>query len=620
MRIKGYYARYSRRLMTLIVVLSLLAAVMISTPVQAAPMVTLTPSIGAVGTMVTITGTVFESYKGDYVHIFFDNTEIDGSPMVVPDTGTFTIQLTIPGDATPGRHWVRVRSEVGSTTLLAENFFIVEEAGINLDIFDGPVGTSVTITGKGFYSGRTVTLYYYNILKEKIGTETASPTGEFSYRFIIPDSTGGVHKISAANAEGNSAEIEFEVLPSIVLNLSSAGPGEVVNVRGTGFGHRSDVNISLATRTVATARTDDYGNFDVNFNVPELNPNPYDVKAEDEEDNLDKAKFTVTAGANLNQTTGSVGTKVTVRGTGFITGGTVTVDYDDLRVATATADNNGAFTATFSVPPGSSGSHVIKVSDGTTTKQFAFTVESEAPQAPVLSLPDTGTETRAKAHLDWQDSADPSQPVVYRLQIASDQNFSSLVLNKDRLTESEYTLAEEEMLAATLESAPYFWRVKATDSAGNEGEWSDPWSFFINAPATPSLLLPASNGDIKTPVFFNWQAVDSLSPPVTYDLQVATDLNFTSILMDIKGLAGSEHLLSEEDELQLEKEIPYYWRVRAIDSAKNESEWSAPSSFYISKAFSFPSWAIYTLIGIFVVLAIFLAFRIGRRTAYRPPD
>ena len=120
------------------------------------------------------------------------------------------------------------------------------------------------------------------------------------------------------------------------------------------------------------------------FNIPEVMPGTYYVKALDKDGNLDKLKFITTAGAKLNQTAGSVGGELTVSGSGFKSGGTITVDYDKLRVATTTADNNGVFTAIFYVPEGVSGAHVITVSDGETTKHFAFTVESEPPPAPKL--------------------------------------------------------------------------------------------------------------------------------------------------------------------------------------------------------------------------------------------
>jgi len=384
MRRANGFTKYNKYFLIAVVAVPLLAVLVLSTPAQAAPEITLTPTSGAVGTEVAISGTVFDSYKGDNIYIFFDDMEITENPLTVDEAGTFTLQFNIPGDATPGRHWIEARRESGSTDWLARNFFIVDEAGIEIDVADGPVGTGVAISGKGFYAGRTVTLYYYNIIGEQLGTQAASPTGEFTYHFTVPNSTAGEHKITATNAEGNSGETFFEVFPSIALNLTSAGPGELLTIRGSGFGYKIEVDIYFGAYRVAKVRTDENGNFEVNFNIPEVKPNPYDVKAEDEDGNIDKVKFITTAGANLSQSTGSVGTKLTVRGNGFKVGGTVTIDYDNLRVATSTADNDGAFTASFAVPASSGGEHVITVSDGETTKQFAFTVESEAPPVPPL--------------------------------------------------------------------------------------------------------------------------------------------------------------------------------------------------------------------------------------------
>jgi len=80
-------------------------------------------------------------------------------------------------------------------------------------------------------------------------------------------------------------------------------------------------------------------------------------------------------------------------------------------------------------------------------------------------------------------------------------------------------------------------------------------------------------------------------------------------------LAESEYTLTEGEKLSaVKKEAPYYWRVKAIDSEDNESEWSAGGSFYVG--FTMPGWITYLLIGFGVIFIGFLAFWLGRRTAY----
>ena len=227
-----------KRLLPLAVILPITTLLVVSAPVLAAPAIGVSPASGAVGTMVTISGTVFDSYKGDDIFIFFDDEEISDSPMVVDDSGTFTAEFNVPGDVDPGTYWIEARSETSSTSMLAKSFFIVEEPEIAMDVTDGTVGTEVTVTGLGFYAERTVTFYYHNNINEKLGTEMASATGEFSFQFVVPYSSAGDHKVTATNAEGHSLSAYFEVLPVLDLNLSSAGPGDLVTATGAGFGHK----------------------------------------------------------------------------------------------------------------------------------------------------------------------------------------------------------------------------------------------------------------------------------------------------------------------------------------------------------------------------------------------
>ncbi|GAH79878.1 unnamed protein product, partial [marine sediment metagenome] len=63
------------------------------------------------------------------------------------------------------------------------------------------------------------------------------------------------------------------------------------------------------------------------------------------------------------------------------------------------------------------------------------------------------------------------------------------------------------------------------------------------------------------------------------------------------------------------KEEPYYWRVKAIDSASNESQWSAPGSFYVG-GFLWPGRIIYLWWALSVVGAVFFGYWLGKRRAY----
>ena len=133
------------------------------------------------------------------------------------------------------------------------------------------------------------------------------------------------------------------------------------------------------------------------------------------------------------------------------------------------------------------------------------------------------------------------------------------------------------------------------------------------------LLLPEDATEAEAEIYFDWENVDDPSG-VTYTLQIATDVDFNTVVLEKEDLTSSEYFITEgEVLLPTMKEAPYHWKVKAVDGAFNESEWSTPMSLYIGSSFTLPDWAKGILIGIGVLLIGFLAFWVGRRTAYYQP-
>ena len=137
------------------------------------------------------------------------------------------------------------------------------------------------------------------------------------------------------------------------------------------------------------------------------------------------------------------------------------------------------------------------------------------------------------------------------------------------------------------------------------------------APPVPTLLLPEADDKAKSEAYFDWEDVEDISG-VTYILQIASDAVFTTIVREKHGLTSSEYTITEEEKLEsVSKDEPYYWRVRAVDSASNKSQWSDAQSFYIGFQWpEFQGWPLYTVIGVGGVLLFILGFWLGRRTGY----
>jgi len=484
----------SFRVLTVAAMLSLTAVVLFASPALAAPEIALSPTSGSLGTKVTVSGINFESYRGDTVSIYFDDGEVE--TLVVPDNGEFTAEFFVPDDAAPGRYYVAAQDEMGNQLGMRKPL-LVEAPEVTIYPEDGVVGADVTVSGTGFYAGGRV-IVYYDGARVDDSTEVAGAAGEFSCSFAVPESTAGDHQIRAEDALGYWDEADFNMIPSIAPDSSSAIAGDSVTMIGTGFDAASDVTVRFDRTEVAEDSTDKYGSFEISFDVPVMPPGDYEIEAEDESGNQADAEFILSAGIELSQYEGNVGANLAVSGMGFVVNQVVNINYDDIQVTEVDADANGAFSASFVVPASVAGNHVITADDGTNVVTCIFTMESQAPSAPKLIFPEDGAEAKPEAYFDWEEIIDPSG-VTYILNIATDADFDSITLEMEDLTLSEYFLTETEKLSTTKAEEPYYWRVKAIDGASNESDWSDSGSFYVSA-SRFTLSAPARNALIAVGV------------------------------------------------------------------------------------------------------------------------
>ena len=274
------------------VTLLLLAVALLATPAFAAPNITLSPTSGTVGTTITTTGENFGSFAGDQIHIFFGNTEV--AVTTVPGNGQFTLDFQVPDSAMPGTALVTVRDENGNQ--LAKTEFVVPKPSITLDKGGGVVGATITINGTGFRAGQTVAFVYSNHTQIDLGSVPATPVGECTYAFNIPESTGKEHKVIATDPAGNTAQTTLSVIPTIVLDPVSGAIGESVKATGTGFGYKSRLSIEFDGNPVKTDTTDGDGSFDVSIKVPDMELQTYNVTISDTEGNTAVIAFTINAG------------------------------------------------------------------------------------------------------------------------------------------------------------------------------------------------------------------------------------------------------------------------------------------------------------------------------------
>ena len=404
-----------------------------------------------------------------------------------------------------GEYYVYVTDRI-TEQIVARAAFSVSHGEIELTPEAGTVDSEVTINGQGVRPDQRITIEYDGKQVSIISGDTRTDgEGEFSSTIAVPEVPAGEYTITAIDESGNRPEAEFEVTPQIALSPTSQDVDESVEVRGTGFGARERVTVTLdgtaVVTTPVTLHTNRFGSLGGSFVIP---PRPayadgslVKVGVRDESYNAAEAELTVlpiSAAISLNPATspvspGHVGMELTVSGIWFVPGATIDITYGDgetVPVATTAALDSRNFSVTFTVPPSVPGSHEVSASDGTNSVSAVFTVESERPLTPVLLSPTAAAVIEAGTTFDWENVSDPSG-ITYVLQVAADSDFAAIVLEKTELADSEYPPNGEERLKLVKKEAPYYWRVKAVDGTFGESYWTVPSPFYIGSPQGASL-------------------------------------------------------------------------------------------------------------------------------------
>ncbi len=586
-------------ILALAVIFSLLMIALPATPALALTgIINISPTTGAVGTTVTISGTGFTA-DSTYT-VKFGTTNVASGPC--DGSGAFTTSFSVPTKAR-GQYPVTVTTGAGDTSNPI-NFTITPK--VTLSPSSGAVGDTVTVNGTGFKASSSVTIYFDTT---SVGTATTDANGSFNgATFTVPESLRGTHTVKGKDADGDSPTVDFTISQKVTITPTSGSVGDTVTVNGTGFAASSNITIYFDTTNVGTATTNATGSFTNNtFTIPSTSRGSHIIKAQDASSNYATATFAVAHKITITPTNGAPGMTVTVNGSGFGASKTVTIKYNAAAVTTTPAtintDATGSFTASFIVPASVAGTYAVEVSDGTYSASTNFTITinitlseitSEASPGHVgmpITISGTGFKPNSQIKITYT-----STPIEVAVTSSDNQGAFSAPFEIPKSEHGAHTIKASDG-TNTLEAA-----------------------FFMEqtAPATPKLQLPASGEEAKSRAVFDWENVtkdvndaEEPSTPVTYDLQIASDADFTNIVLERTELTTSGYTLLKGERLEsTEKEAPYYWRVRAVDAASNASDWTSSRTFYVGGS----DWVLYGLIGAGVLLIFFLGFWAGRRS------
>jgi hypothetical protein len=191
-----------------------------------------------------------------------------------------------------------------------------------------------------------------------------------------------------------------------------------------------------------------------------------------------------------------------------------------------------------------------------------------------LTAPSNGSiGVSATPTFTWEESFSVETP-TYTIQVSIDPGFVTLIINQSGLTTTSFTPG-----AALSAGTVYYWQVLAVRSSGSVVSMDAPSSFttFSATPGPFTMIAPA-NLAMAVPITtsFSW---NPSAGAASYNLQVATDLAFTALVVDQTGLTTTSFTPASP----LTASTVYFWKVTAVSTVSVLAT-GAPSTFTTASA------------------------------------
>lgn len=361
------------------------------------PRIVLDPPSGPVGTRVTVTGSGWaiptggEGPERPLVALSFGaDPAVVLSPPQFDGTRTsrFTATIEVP-DVVPETYTVRAtQAELEATA----DFLVPARVTVDPDV--AAVDEVVTLTGEGWDPGEPLEVA---LMQESVTVVPDVALGpvrfdgrDFTTTLTVPDVPGGAYEVEVAQGPARQ-RADLAVRPSVAVDPTSGGVGDVVTVTGAGWG-RGDVDLAIGgIPLVPQGPPERVGRsrFSARVGVPDLPSGTYDVTATQscgsECERRATVSFTVAPRILLDPVAGPPGTSVTVTGSGFDPESATVLSVDGVPLAPATGPTwSGAsrFTLTFTLPDRAAGTVAVAVEQDDRRAEAPFLVLAGAAVDP----------------------------------------------------------------------------------------------------------------------------------------------------------------------------------------------------------------------------------------------
>jgi len=549
---------------------------------QIIPAIALKTPSGQTGSQISVTGTGFNA--NNTINGYFDNSLINTTTS--DSNGSFSnLLITIP-ETYKGIHSIRAADSSGPSSSI--EYTVLPR--LSVIPVEASVGNQVNVSGTGFSPTSSISFSLDNLLIDSV--VTTNPAGSFTATpLTVPIIYSGEHTLKATDLTGALATATLSTKGVFSINPQSGPANTLVTISGIGFGPNKNIIVTFNGVNIGTypsvVTSDANGNFSAAITIPGTASGTFPVAVTDGTTSL-TANFTAAATAKATQNQGPVGGNIPINGNGFNAGNTINIKFDDVQIGTATADNTGAFSAILPAPVTTAGEHKVVATDGVNSINFIFTI---IPFAKIntdnghvgseIIVSGTSFKPKGTINIKFGDLKVPSTNADGNGVFSTTFKAPAVRGGKQVITVTDETTTF--IFNFNMETAP---------------------------PLAPELLSPTKESKADALAELRLAPVTDPSG-ITYKLEVSHDSSFSDLLIEKSGLTSPKYQLNEEEKLlPTSQDQPYYWRVRAIDGAFNESIWSPVFTFVVG--FTLPLWVWYAVGVIAAVLLFGTGFFLGR--------
>lgn len=219
---------------------------------------------------------------------------------------------------------------------------------------------------------------------------------------------------------------------------------------------------------------------------------------------------------------------------------------------------NSAYQSTYSLPV----SFEVNESEDLTSQQV------------ILSSPTSNyTTNNYNLTLGWNSL---SAADYYNLELINNTLGGTIVFQQNNILVTNFTLNN----SALNQDGNYTWKIKGVNNSSATGFSTRDFSLDTVIPNQPINSLPANNSTqlINQSITFNWSiAPDSgtIQSSISYRIEISNDINFATIIQTSNVSTNTfQQLFNTSGD--------YYWRIKAIDAAGNNSSYSSIFKFTIN--------------------------------------